>query len=194
MRHHGDDSNIQTEEIPGVILLDQGHHRFNYRVAGVAIRDDAVLLHRATRDAFWTLPGGRAEIGEAAHDTLRREMREELDTDVHVDRLLWIVENFFDYQDRRHHELALYFLMHLPAQSATVADRTFERTLSDVPMVFEWVPLDALDGITIFPTFLRRALTALPSSVEHVVEGRSGASYPTKILDDEQKKEGIQIL
>jgi ADP-ribose pyrophosphatase YjhB (NUDIX family) len=158
-----------------VIQLDQGHRRFSYRVAGVAIRDEAVLLHRATHDAFWTLPGGRAELGEAAHETLRREMREELDTDVRVERLLWIVENFFDHQDRRHHELALYFLMHFPAGSAPAAAMTFERTLSGVPMVFEWLSLRALNQLTVFPTFLRGALTALPASVEHVIEKGAGA-------------------
>ncbi len=65
-----------------VIQFDQDGRRFNYRVAGVAIHDAAVLLHRAGDEPFWTLPGGRAEIGETAEQTIRREMREELSTHV----------------------------------------------------------------------------------------------------------------
>jgi ADP-ribose pyrophosphatase YjhB (NUDIX family) len=94
---------------PTMIRFDQGTRRFNYRVVGVAIHNDAVLLHRADHEPFWTLPGGRAEHGETAEQTIRREMLEELATDVHVVRLLWLVENFFDYEGLSYHELALYF-------------------------------------------------------------------------------------
>ncbi len=90
-----------------MICFDQGTRRFNYRVVGVAIHDDSVLLHRAAGESFWTLPGGRAEHGETAEQTIRREMLEELETDVHVDRLLWVVENFFEYDGLSYHELAL---------------------------------------------------------------------------------------
>jgi hypothetical protein len=31
-------------------------------------------------------------------------------TSVEVLRLLWLVENFFDYEGRSYHEVALYFL------------------------------------------------------------------------------------
>lgn len=32
---------------------------FNYRVAGIWIKNGYVLLHRFVNDDFWTLPGGR---------------------------------------------------------------------------------------------------------------------------------------
>jgi ADP-ribose pyrophosphatase YjhB (NUDIX family) len=71
-----------------MIRFDQGTRRFNYRVVGVAIHNDAVLLHRAGHETFWTMPGGRAEHGETAEQTIKRGLLEELETDVHVDRLL----------------------------------------------------------------------------------------------------------
>ena len=51
---------------------------------------------------------------EDAEKALAREMQEELGVDVCVDRLLWVVENFFNYQDNPYHELGLYFLMSIP--------------------------------------------------------------------------------
>src|SRR4029079_17219468 len=90
-----------------MICFDQGHRRFNYRIVGVAIHNDSVLLHRANDAPFWSLPGGRAEHSETAEQTIAREMREELETDVQVDRLLWIVENFFEFGGVRHHAIAL---------------------------------------------------------------------------------------
>jgi len=81
---------------------------------GLAIHGGAVLLHRAGDEPFWTLPGGRAEFGETAENTIRREMREELSIDVEVLRLLWFVENFFDYDGLSYHEVGLYFLIRFP--------------------------------------------------------------------------------
>jgi ADP-ribose pyrophosphatase YjhB (NUDIX family) len=59
--------------------------RFHYRVAGVVTHARRVLLHRSEIDDFWSLPGGRARLFEAAQDALRREMREELGAEVVVD-------------------------------------------------------------------------------------------------------------
>ena len=76
-----------------VVRLNAGSQRFNYRIAGLGFRDGHVLVHRAVHEPFWTFPGGRAEFGETAEQTLKREMKEELDSDVEVIRLLWFVEN-----------------------------------------------------------------------------------------------------
>lgn len=32
---------------------------FNYRVAGIWIKDNRILIHRASDDTIWSLPGGR---------------------------------------------------------------------------------------------------------------------------------------
>jgi ADP-ribose pyrophosphatase YjhB (NUDIX family) len=49
-----------------MITFSKSDRRFNFRVAGIAIDDDYVLLYRAERDSFWTFPGGRAEINETS--------------------------------------------------------------------------------------------------------------------------------
>ena len=38
--------------------------KFNYRVAGLAVRDGNALIGRAPPDGFWALPGGRVDAGE----------------------------------------------------------------------------------------------------------------------------------
>jgi ADP-ribose pyrophosphatase YjhB (NUDIX family) len=155
-----------------MIRFDQGNRRFNYRVVGVAIHKDSVLLHRIDRDPFWTLPGGRAEHGETAEQTITREMLEELETTVHVDRLLWVVENFFTYDGMSYHELSLYFLMRFPPGSAPLRAEAFDRIDAGVPMRFRWVPVtrDALGALPLQPVFLYQGLIELPPSVVHVVQ------------------------
>lgn len=163
-----------------VICIDQGPRRFNYRVVGVAIHDGAVLLHRANQETFWTLPGGRAEHGESAEETISREMVEELGTSVDVVRLLWLVENFFDYDGWRYHELALYFLIRFPPDSRPMSAETFEAADGRTRLSFRWFPLvrERLAGLPLFPTFLADALTDLPTSVVHIVERAAPAAAP----------------
>lgn len=155
-----------------MIRFDERDRRFNYRIAGVAIHDGSVLLHRAEHDSFWTVPGGRAEHGESAEQTLRREMREELETDVEVVRLLWLVENFFELDRRQYHELALYFLIRFPGRSLPRSSASFDRTDNDTLFRFAWHPLsaDALAALPLFPAFLPQGLIDLPASVVHIVE------------------------
>ena len=164
-----------------MIRFDEGNRRFNYRVVGVAIHNESVLLHRADHEPFWTLPGGRAEHGETAEETIKREMLEELVTDVEVVRLLWFVENFFDYDGLSYHEIALYFLIRFPPPSTLLTTSTFERLDGDVHLRFKWFSLsqEQLARLPLLPAFLAKGLTELPVSLVHVVQRDADSSVKT---------------
>ena len=156
-----------------MIRFESGNNLFNYRVVGVAVNDDHVLLHQAEGDDFWVLPGGRAEFGEPAEQTLKREMREELDLEIEIVRLLWIVENFFTYANKRYHEIALYFLMRLPASCKYLLESgPFEIEDAGTPLTFRWFPRrpDVLATLPLRPAFLCTELCELPKSTQHVIE------------------------
>ena len=152
-----------------MIRFDEGNRRFHYRVAGVAIHNESVLLHRADHEPFWTLPGGRAEHGETAEETIKREMLEELATGVQVVRLLWFVENFFDYDGLSYHEIAVYFLIRFPPASMPLTTNAFESFDGDVHLRFKWFPLsqETLACLPLLPAFLAKGLTNLPASLVH---------------------------
>jgi len=153
-----------------VITFNEGKVRFHYRAAGVALSGNRVLLHRGEKDDFWSLPGGRVELLEPSEDTLRREMLEELGIEIHVGRLLWVVENFFEYGDESHHELGLYFLMMLPQDSPLYwQSEPFIGDEEGIKLIFSWHQLDELDKIALYPTFLRDALRSLPEATLHIV-------------------------
>lgn len=141
---------------------------FNYRVVGVLINADAVLVQRAESDSFWALPGGRGEFGAASHDTIRREFVEEIGLEVQVQRLLWVVENFFELGEP-YHEISFYY--HLfpfgPIPSGPVF--TGRREDRNPPLVFQWVPLQQLADLRLYPSFLPEALAHLPEHVTHIV-------------------------
>jgi ADP-ribose pyrophosphatase YjhB (NUDIX family) len=149
-----------------------GDTRFVYRVAGVCLHDGHVLIHCFNGDErMWALPGGRVELLEPSVETLRREMREEIGVEVTIGRLLWVVENFFRWEDGRHaHELGLYYLMTLPPSCPLLdTSRTFERVEEGLLMHFRWLPLSEVEGLPLQPGFLRTRLRRLPEHVEHIV-------------------------
>jgi len=156
-----------------MIRFDRGINRFNYRVVGVAVHQNSVLLHQEEGEAFWTFPGGRPEFGEPSEQTLKREMKEEIGIEVEVVRLLWFVEHFFTYSEKHYHEIALYFLMQLPAACE------YLRRIGPFPgreedgskLVFQWFPQEreALSSLPLLPSFLQEAVLKLPDGIEHIV-------------------------
>lgn len=140
---------------------------FNYRVAGIWIKDDRILLHRASDDHIWSLPGGRVEMNEASPASLQREFKEELNLSMHIERLVWVVENFFDYRDKKVHEIGFYYIvsseMEQPMPVGTFHGVEGER------LIYEWVPIDELEGVTLYPAFLKKALKEVPKFPEHYV-------------------------
>ncbi len=156
-----------------MIRFEQGDNLFNYRVVGVALHNESVLLHQAEGDSFWTCPGGRAEFGETAEQTLTREMREELGVEIEIVRLLWFVENFFTYAEKRCHEIALYFLMRLPATSKYAIEPGPYQCLDEASkLTFQWFPLrhEVFSSLQLLPAFLQTALLELPETAQHVVQ------------------------
>jgi 8-oxo-dGTP pyrophosphatase MutT (NUDIX family) len=147
-----------------VIVWDIAGVRFNFRVAGVFIEDGHVLLHRIAGLNYWFLPGGRVEVRETSDEALRREMHEELGTLIHIERLLWVVESFFEEEGRSFHELGLYYAAALPAGSPYSDKGAVYQGVTELghEMFFQWFRLDVLDGLNLVPPFLKEGLLELP--------------------------------
>ncbi len=144
--------------------------RFNYRTVAVLIHGGRVLVHRGEKDDFWSLPGGRVEFGESAAAALERELHEELGIETRTERLLWLAENFFCYNEIEHHELGFYFLVQTPPDWARLNDDApFYSLDGNTPIIFRWRPLAALHDLRLYPSFLASGLVDLPQHIVHVV-------------------------
>jgi 8-oxo-dGTP diphosphatase len=77
-------------------------------VAAVIEQDERFLITRRQSGVhlagMWDFPGGKIDPGESHADALRRELREELDTDADVGDMIFRVTH--DYPDR---SITLYF-------------------------------------------------------------------------------------
>jgi ADP-ribose pyrophosphatase YjhB (NUDIX family) len=149
--------------------------RFTLRTAGVVLHAGTVLLQRLAHEEHWFLPGGRVEALESTSETLLREMHEELGVSAQIERLLWIIENFFVQGERAYHEVGFYYRLHLPPDFvARTASAPLSVQEGDVSFVFQWFPLDQLPRF-VYPTCIAARLPHIssqsnPSSqIEHIV-------------------------
>ena len=158
-----------------MIAFEHKDWTFDFRVTAIAIHRDHVLLLRVEPHDFWFMPGGHVEIGELAEDAMIREMREETGIDVKIDRLVWVVENFFTHEGRRHHELGLFYLVTLPAEGSQLelSKEFYGREENGTELIFRWHRLDALANLKLQPSFLKTNLNALPVSITHIVQKKT---------------------
>jgi len=153
------------------IAFERNGMQFDFRASGIAIHRDHVLLVRIEQYPFWFLPGGHVEIGELADAAMIREMLEETGMSVEIDRLVWVVENFFTLDGKRHQELGFFYLV-TPPPGATQLDlgkEFYGKEENGTPLIFRWHRLEALKDLNIFPSFLKTGLNALPTSITHIV-------------------------
>ena len=146
--------------------------RFNYRVAGAAIRDGHVLVDRENDDDYCMLPGGRVEIGEPSDLALLREMAEELAMPVSLGPLLFTYESFYGREGERYHELSFIYSIELPEDVRPGGPQPFlVREDEGKLLQFSWLPLQgqALDAARLMPPWLPQRLRRHAGTVEHVI-------------------------
>ncbi|MFH2038825.1 MAG: NUDIX hydrolase [Chloroflexota bacterium] len=63
----------------------------------------------AKNELFYCPPGGGIKFGESSEEALRREIREELETEIENPWLLGVLENIFTYDGKRGHEIVFVY-------------------------------------------------------------------------------------
>lgn len=99
------------------------------RSCGIINNGNKILLHKKIDDDFYALIGGRVKANESTIAAVKREFREELNINVDVVKQLCCIENFFKYDDKRHHELMFVYLLEtndiIPTESFTIDENFF---------------------------------------------------------------------
>ena len=153
-----------------MIDIKKDNVRFFYRAVGVAINEGRFLLYRAEGENAWLFPGGRVELLESAAASVCREIAEELEIAVEVERLLWVVEQFFEVDGIFSHELGFYFMLKLPANFAYLnSTEPFYGDEEGLKLIFRWFTPDELDEVLMYPLILKEALRNIPAVTQYIV-------------------------
>ncbi len=154
-----------------MIRLDHKPQLFSFRVAALVMRNEHLLVHRSVIDPFWALPGGRAEIGESSEETILREIKEELDVDARIERLLWTAESFFSDDRYDVHELGFYYLIHLEEDFPFHETEIVHRAVDGVEIDFRWMKANGavLVENDLRPAFIAQRIETLPQQPEHII-------------------------
>jgi 8-oxo-dGTP diphosphatase len=78
---------------------------------GFIFQNEKVLLCKRKDRDYYFFPGGHVEFGEYTEEALKREIKEEIDTNVTSCNFIGISENIFEdlFEKKIHHELNIFF-------------------------------------------------------------------------------------
>lgn len=155
------------------LLFRDGTGVFSYRVAGICVHDNKVLLQTTTgNDRSFAFPGGHVTFGETNAQTLIREFKEELGADIAVGELKWVAEVFFPWGSKPCHQICLYYMVKLmdnvtPREGVFLGKEQIEGRSFNLQ--FHWVAMDEAKHYDIYPTQCRELLGRLSDGVQHFV-------------------------
>ena len=111
-------------------------------VAAIIRKDDKIFATQRGYGDFkdgWEFPGGKMEAGETPEDALKREIWEELETKIVVEKMLTTV----DYDYPKFHLTMHCFMCSIESGQLTLKEHEAARwlQLSDIYSV-DWLPAD----------------------------------------------------
>ena len=111
-------------------------------VAAIIVKEKKVFATQRGYGEFkdgWEFPGGKIELGESSEEALVREIREELDVDIKVGRLLETVE--YDYP--RFHLTMHCFICELLSEEIILKEHEDAKWLAEEELdSVDWLPAD----------------------------------------------------
>lgn len=155
------------------IIFKTEDYVFSYRVAGLLIRNNRILLQRPFDSFAYAISGGHVSLGETNESTLIREFKEEVNADIRVDSLQWVGEIIFPWGNKSCHQICLFYKVELTDEKCIPLDNTFfgVEKLNDVAfkLEFSWVDIDKISEIELYPVQAKKLLSEGLGSVNHFI-------------------------
>lgn len=143
--------------------------KFNYRVATIIRHNDKILLHKNINDVFYAIPGGRIKLGEDSKTALKREFIEEMNAKINIKKMVSVVENFFNYDNKEYHEVMLIYESDF-VDSNFYNTEIIEGIEKKGELHFVWKKIEELINLDIRPTNIKKLLCNTSESFSHIID------------------------
>ena len=130
--------------------------------------DGKLLLNKGydkiKKETFFRVLGGTLNFGEKCKEAIRREIKEELNSEIENLRFITVIENIFTYEREEGHEIVFLYKGDLSNKEIYKKKIVPIPDAEDFPA--EWVPIsDILDEkVILYPAFNYRELFSLSNN------------------------------
>ena len=155
------------------IKIKTDNYNFKFRVSGIVINDNKLLLVDMDDSGFLCLPGGYVELGETTEQAVCREMEEELGYKLEIVKYLGVAENFFvNKYDKVMHEICFYYLLK-PVKGEKARCNDYSLIENDkghnIKLNFKWININELNKYDVRPKFLKDAVNNKSITIDHII-------------------------
>ena len=150
------------------IQFQEEHKGFTCRVSGICIKNGRILLSKLKNDRYWTFVGGKVAFGESTDAAILREYEEEVGVRLQIDRLLAVIENFYDFQGDSWHQFIFFYQLRDDSHALEFFEG--EREMDDNKNgVDRWFDLTGICNVPIKPDCSREILGTLSPQIQHYI-------------------------
>jgi ADP-ribose pyrophosphatase YjhB (NUDIX family) len=132
-------------------MSNQYNHKV--RVGVVIIHNNSVLLVRQNQKPFWVLPGGTLEVGESLISCGIREIREELNLEIRIQKVLYLADFIQASPALTRHTVDIFLLASL-GSNINAATLATDENLDDMG----WYTLPEFAQLTVQPVLAARQI------------------------------------
>ena len=142
---------------------------FNYRVGAIILLEGRILMAKNPSSTYYYTVGGRVQFGESAQEAVLREVFEETQISMEIDKLAFVHENFYmeESSQKYFQEICMFFLMKPSPLLAQMDTEAYGKERGDVPL--HWLPISELKNLRAYPEFFAAELENLPDDVQYLV-------------------------
>lgn len=142
--------------------------KFNCRVTGICIKENKIFLSKMKDDKYWTFVGGKVKFSESTDTAILREYKEEIGADLQIDKLIAVIENFFDLDGCSWHQYIFFYqlrddnnVLELFNGECQIAD--------DKNAIYKWFDLSELADVQIKPDCSNEILKCIPQNIQQYI-------------------------
>ena len=140
------------------LTIDVEDYKLNVRATVIIEHNGKILAHRNVNSNHYALMGGRVKIGEDSETTVKREVMEELGKKIEVTGYVATIENFFEREEAKYHEILFIHKGEFVDEEDKKIDYTLKNKEGKDYLQYEWLDIAKIDEYRLLPEALKGIL------------------------------------